>query len=143
MARERQELNYVNTFIAIADDSAATAPIVPREKKDGTSIAQVHYEMLVIQPYTHRQEDVLFASSAAVRNAAALPPHEVVALRAAFFAKPQACLRTSPLPKSHGWGLHFDAEGKAAAHAVDSAEYRQLSGDTSLHHLKAMRSKRA
>lgn len=141
--REAQDLNYVNTFIAVADDCPATMPVVPREKKAGTSIAQIHYDMLVVQPYTHRQEDILFASSAAVRNAADLPAHEKAELREAFFAKPQACLRTSPLPKSHGWGLHFDADGRAAAHAVGSADYQRLSSDPSLQQLKAMRSKRA
>jgi hypothetical protein len=39
--------------------------------------------------------------------------------RAAFYARPQACLRASPLVRSHGCGLHHDAQGRVAL--VDSA----------------------
>ena len=143
MTSPNHDLNYVNTFIAVADDCPATTAIVPPEKKTGRSMAQVQYAMLVSTPYAYRQEEVLFASSAALRAASDLAEDEEMRLREAFFAKPQACLRTSPLAKRYGWGLHFDAEGKAAAHAVDSEAYQRFSTDLVLQQLKAMRSKRA
>lgn len=60
-----------------------------------------------------------------------------------FFARPQACLRASPLPKTYGWGLHFDATGRVALYAVESPEYKRFIEDESISHLKAMRSRRA
>jgi hypothetical protein len=62
-----------------------------------------------------------------------------------LFSKPQACLRASPLPKSHGWGVHFDAKGRVAIHAVDSPEYAKLAkgGENGPVLVSAMRSKKA
>jgi hypothetical protein len=48
-----------------------------------------------------------------------------------FFSKPCACMRTSPLPKTYGWGLHFNAEGKVAVVPVGSKEYQRLKNDPS------------
>jgi len=55
----------------------------------------------------------------------------------------RACLRASPLPKTFGWGLHHDADGRITLHAVDTPEYAQLSSDASLTQLRAMRSSRS
>ena len=72
-----------------------------------------------------------------------LAPDEIAQLRSDFFAKGQPCLRASPLTKSHGWGVHFDAEGRAALVAMESDEYRRCQQDGDLTQLKAMRTKRA
>lgn len=135
--------NYVDTFITVAEDCPVTAATVPPPKKNGVSVAEAQYDMLVLHPYTFTQRDVIFTTSGAVRGNPDLPDDELARLREDFFAKGQACLRASPLPKRFGWGIHFDAEGRAAAYAVDSADYQRLSGDPSLTHLRAMRSKRA
>lgn len=142
MTRDAHDTNYVNTFISVADDCPAEIASVPPEKAGKTSVAQVHYEMLVTRPYLHRQDDVLFASSASVRGADDLDDTDRAELRQAFFAKPQACLRTSPLAKRYGWGLHFDAEGNAAAYPLETDEYQRLGADASLQQLKAMQSLR-
>ena len=71
------------------------------------------------------------------------PETELSRLRAEYFARPRACLRASPLPKTFGWGLHYDADGWITLHAVDSPEYAQLSIEPSLTQLCAMRSSRA
>ncbi len=72
------------------------------------------------------------------------PEAERAALRAHFFAKSQACLRASPLPKSYGWGLHFDGEGRVALCPMESEAYRRLvAGADGVKVLKAMRSRRA
>lgn len=65
------------------------------------------------------------------------------ARREAFFTKPQACLRSSPLAKRYGWGFHHDGQGRVALVARDSPRYRELAEDSSLTQLGAMRSRRA
>ena len=65
------------------------------------------------------------------------------AQREAFFAKSQACLRSSPLGRRYGWGIHHDAEARVALIAVESDRYKELADDASLTHVKAMRSRRA
>lgn len=126
-------MSYVDTFIAASEDCAMLGATPPAGKR---SIAEIQYAMLVEQPYRHTQEDVLFASSTSMRT-------EGTGDRAAFFAKSQACLRCSPLVKRWGWGIHFDAEGRAAAFAKDSEEYRRLNADKTLSQTRGMRSKRA
>jgi hypothetical protein len=139
ITRRADNVNYVNTFIAVADDFPVEKAAIPPGREGKTSIADVQYAMLVEHPYRHRQDDILFASSAGVRGVADLKQGELAGLREAFFAKPQACLRTSPLAKRYGWGVHFDAE---AAYPVESDDYQRLHADASLHQLTAMRSKR-
>lgn len=43
------------------------------------------------------------------------------------------------MPKTFGWGLHFDATGRITLHAVGSREYLRLSMDPPLTQLQAMR----
>jgi uncharacterized membrane protein len=62
---------------------------------------------------------------------------------AELFSRPMACMRTSPLAKSYGWGLHFNGESKVALVAIESAEYQRLSGNSAINQARAMRSKRA
>lgn len=63
--------------------------------------------------------------------------------RAAFFAKDQACLRSSPLGKRYGWGIHHDADNRVALVPFGSDAYQALAADPAVKQLKAMRSKRA
>jgi hypothetical protein len=65
------------------------------------------------------------------------------ALRDAFFAKPVACMRTSALAKTYGWGLHFDERGRVALVSAGTPEYDKLASDPRIEHTRAMRSKRA
>lgn len=62
--------------------------------------------------------------------------------REKFFAKGQACLRTSPLAKTYGWGIHHDEKGRVALIPMESEQYNRLSEDSSIQQVKAMRSKR-
>ncbi|HEY8213054.1 MAG TPA: DUF6157 family protein, partial [Methylocystis sp.] len=75
-----------------------------------------------------------------------LPPDELSAqygeLRREFFAKPRACMRTSPLPRSHGFGLHFNHDGKVALIPMESEDYVRLSQDKCFEQIYAMRSRR-
>ncbi len=65
-------------------------------------------------------------------------------LRQEFFSKPQACLRSSPLPKKYGWGLLFDHDSRVALLPMESAEYQRLvaGNDPRVTVLKALRSRR-
>lgn len=63
--------------------------------------------------------------------------------RATFFAEARACLRASPLGKRHGWGIHYDENGRIALVPLGSPQYATLAADPAVKQLKAMRSKRA
>lgn len=135
-------VGYANTFIAVAEDCHAATGEIPPERAGGPTVASTQYAMLASAPRRWTQEDVLLASSPQVRG------HDfsetaLSRLREEYFTRPRACLRASPLPKTFGWGLHYDADGRITLHAVDSAEYAQLSIDPSLTQLRAMRSSRA
>jgi len=133
---------YFDTFIAVAPDYEGEAGKVPAERAKPT-VAQMQYEMLIDAPFVHTQEDVLFDVWLARKNMESLSADEVAALREEFFSKGQACLRASPLTKTHGWGVVFDAKGRAALVSADSAEYQQHLNDPDLEVVHAMRSKRS
>jgi hypothetical protein len=141
------ELNYYRTLIAVADDCPVSQGTVPT--KPGT-VAALQYAMLAGSPQVYTQEDVLFQSWLR-RQHFATPPDDAqqAELRRAFFARPQACLRASPLPKQYGWGLLFDEQGRVALCPMESQRYRQLVAGQSagqsdgVRIVKAMRSRRA
>ncbi|WP_229054330.1 DUF6157 family protein [Aeromicrobium sp. Leaf350] len=124
--------NYLDTFIAVAPDTRAVTASEP-PPKDTPTVARIQFEMLVDAPYVHTSDDVVHASQGARRGIS----------REEFFAKGQPCLRTSPLVKTYGWGVHSDAEGRVALYAVESAEYRELAARDDLKQLQGMRSSRA
>ena len=136
-------MGYINTFIAVAEDCRATTGEVPPARAGAPTVAGVQHAMLAAAPGRWTQEDVLLASSPGVRGREDLGEAELERLREEYFATPRACLRASPLPKTYGWGLHYDAEGRVTLHAVDSAEYARLSQDPGLTQLRAMRSSRS
>jgi Family of unknown function (DUF6157) len=135
-------VNYYSTFIAVADDCDAGAGAEPPIKAKPT-IARIQFEMVMEAPYEFTSEDVIFAASGAGQAVADLTDEEQSAAKAAYYAKPQACMRTSPLPKQYGWGIHHDEQGRVALFAVGSPEYKRFAGDPELKQLKALRSKRA
>lgn len=108
------------------------------------TVATLQYDMLASNPHVLTQEDVLFESWLA-RQDVDDDRADRLRLRQEFFSKPQACLRSSPLPKQYGWGLLFDGHGRVALLPMQSAEYQRLAvpTDTGVKVLKAMRSKRA
>jgi hypothetical protein len=128
--------NYTNAFIEVAEDCKAEVGILPPEKQTKT-VARMQYEMIHDSPYQYTSDDVLFAIYAA-RNA--IDEAERDYKRAEFFSKGQPCLRSSPLGKLYGWGIHYDGESRIALYARDSEDYARLMNDGSLQHLKAMRS---
>jgi hypothetical protein len=134
-------VGYRNTFISVAADCRATTGEVPPGRCDGPTVAGTQYAMLAAAPGRWTQEDVLFASSPQARGRE-LGEAERQRLQQEYFSQPRACLRASPLPKTLGWGLHYDAEGRITLHALDSPDYARLSSDSSLTQLRALRSSR-
>lgn len=137
------DLHYYQTLIVVADDSPVTHSVVPVPRGKDKTVAVLQYELLAKSPYVHTQEDVLFNSWLQRQDLPEPSPTKVAELRAAFFAKPQACLRASPLPKKHGFGLLFDAQGRIALCPMESKEYQDLARGDRVKVLKAMRSSRA
>ena len=129
--------DYINTFIEIAEDSAAVNGEVPPTKGDAKTIASMQFDMVKNNPYKFTSDDVFFQVFADRND---LSKSEYKAARAQFFSKGQPCFRASPLTKRYGWGVHSNAEGKIALYACESAEYEKLASDKSLKVIKAMKS---
>lgn len=131
--------NYRNTFIEVSDDCPVKIGEVPPQKGTSKTAANYQFDMIAHNPYKFTSDDVLFQVYAE-RNQIAR--NEQPAARAEFFSKGQPCMRSSPLSKRYGWGIHSDAEGRIALYAVDSEAYRDLQKDKRLQHVRAMRSRR-
>lgn len=140
-------MSYTATFIQVADDCPVRSGVVPRAKGEAKSIALLQYELLSEHPYRYTHEDLVFEVHVRHKGVAVGGPDGACAetIRAELFAKSQPCLRASPLPKSYGWGIHYDGQGRIAVHAMESEAYARLSrgGDGGLTQLKAMRNRRA
>jgi hypothetical protein len=130
--------NYANTFISVADDCPVDTGGIPPDKQVPT-VARMQYDLIAGNPYRYTSDEVVFAVHAAKNG---VEPAEVEARRAAFFSKGQACLRSSPLGKRYGWGIHHDAESRVALYPRESDDYRRLSQDPALKQVKAMKSAR-
>lgn len=130
--------NYHNAFIEVAEDCPVTEAEVPPRKAEKT-IANIQYDMLIGNPYRYTSDDVIFE---AYKQKSQISDEKVPTERAHFFSRGQACLRSSPLAKRYGWGIHHDPAGKIAIYPVDSKQYGTLANDSTLKHLRAMRSTR-
>lgn len=124
--------NYFNVFISVADDCPVNRGEIP-PNKNPKSAAQITHEMVADHPYGFTSDDVVYAANGKRRNIS----------REEFFSKGQPCLRSSPLSKRYGWGIHSNAEGKIAIYPIESQEYKTLLEDPSLKQLKGIRSRRA
>ncbi|MFT4125742.1 MAG: DUF6157 family protein [Gordonia sp. (in: high G+C Gram-positive bacteria)] len=132
--------NYTGTFIQVATDCPATTAEKPPVGGRGPTIAALQYELIAAHPYEFTSDDVLFAVHLARND---IPEADRAGARKAFFAKSQAYLRSSPLGKRYGWGIHHDARGRVALVPMESDDYRDLAADPSVKQVRAMRSKRA
>ena len=131
--------NYLETFIEVADDCPIDKAEIPSSKNGEKTIAVLHYELIINNPYKYTSDDVIFATFAQKNN---LETDNLEPERDRFFSKGQACLRSSPLTKRYGWGVHSDTAGKVAIYPMESIEYQKYCSDGSLKHLKGMRTKR-
>ncbi len=131
--------NYINTFIAVAEDCPVTTAQIPPLKGDNKTVANLQFDMIMDNPYKYTSDDVIFKVHA-IRNSIGAAAQK--AEREKFFSKGQPCLRSSPLTKRYGWGVHSNAEGKVAIYAVNSPEYKKLLADKKIAHTQGMRSKK-
>ncbi|HNE30406.1 MAG: DUF6157 family protein [Saprospiraceae bacterium] len=130
--------NYYNTLIEIAEDCPAANAEEPPVKNEEKTVARLQFEMILEHPYQYSSDDVIFGIFAARNGMQGSLQTE----REQFFSRGQACMRSSPLPKRYGWGVHHNGDGKVAIYPVDSEEYRRLAADPGVKKVKAMRSKR-
>jgi Family of unknown function (DUF6157) len=130
--------NYFNTFIEIAEDCPTQSAEIPPQKGDSKSVANWQFDKIMHNPYSYTSDEVIFDIHT-IRNG--IDNNETE--KAVFFSKGQPCLRSSPLGKRYGWGIHYNEEGKMALYPAESEEYQRFAADATLKHTKAMRSKKA
>jgi len=131
--------NYENTFIEVADDSPVSMAEVPGLRSGKETVASLQYRLIHSNPYKLTSDEVLFQVYAQRKD---LTEEELQDERKKFFSKGQACMRTSPLTKRYGWGIHNDSDGKIALVARESEEYERLLRDEKIRKVKAVRSSR-
>ena len=131
--------NYYNTFIEIAEDSKVDEGVIPPQKGEKKTIANMQFEKLYEHPYEYTSDEILFGVFAERK---AFEESEMEEQRVQYFSKGQPCFRASPLTKSYGWGVHSNDDGKVALYAAGSEEYKQFINDQSIKKVRAMRSSR-
>ena len=137
-----KDFNYYNTFITVAPDSTAAAGTAPAMRGSAPTVPLIQYELLANEPYTMTQEELYYRVHLKHKG---ISDEEAEAAGTRIFdelfAKPQACMRASALPKKYGWGVHFDDQGRIALYGVETPEYTQFAaGSDKLKVLPAMRS---
>ncbi len=130
--------NYFNTLIVVAEDIKVVCGVIPSSKTSKT-IAEMQYERIIDNPYKYTSDEMLFQIYA-IRND--INESDINHEKEKFFSKGQACLRTSPLARTYGFGIHFNEVGKVAIYGVETFEYNQLLNDENIKKVKAMRTKR-
>ncbi|MDO5739047.1 MAG: DUF6157 family protein [Ornithinimicrobium sp.] len=129
--------NYVNTLITVAPDTKAVEATQPPAGKG--SVAELQFEMMHGHDYEFTSDDVIFSVFADRRSIAA---DDRKPAREEFFSKGQACLRTSPLAKTYGWGIHADAHSRVALVPMGTDRYDSLMNDDTTVKRAAMKSSR-
>ena len=129
--------NYINTFIEVAEDTKVNQGTKPNPKGKTQTIAGMQYELIAENPYQYTSDDILFQIFADRND---LIKSAFKEARQGFFSKGQPCFRTSPLAKSHGFGIHHDSRGKVALYGMETKEYQEFLTDKKVKKIKAMRS---
>jgi hypothetical protein len=137
--RPVDRVDYVATFIAVAEDCRATTGVAPPNKPENPSVAARTYRMIAEHPYDYTSGDVIFTVFA---DRTGIPEEDRAAARLEFYATPRACLRSSDLGKRYGWGVHADVEGRLACYGVETPKYAELASSATLTLTRAMRSTR-
>lgn len=130
---------YFDTLIEPAEDTKAVSGTTPPSKGNKRTIAEMQYEIMSKYPYKFTSDDVLFQIYADRHD---LAKSEYKNARDQFFSKGQACLRTSPLAKTYGFGIHCDSEGRVALYGMETEKFQSLQSDRKIKKVKAMRSSR-
>lgn len=101
---------------------------IPATRVGKKTVTQLQFDMVDRNPYQYTSDDVLFATQA-IRNS--FSPDDQLE-RENFFSKGRTCFRASALPKTHGWGIHFNEDGKMALYAINFGKYQSFIDDNSL-----------
>jgi len=131
--------NYFNTFIEVAGDCPATRGTIPPGAAGSETIASCQFRMIRENPYRFTSDEVIFRTWADRQNPEVEDKEEA---RVRFFSKGQPCLRSSPLVKRYGWGIHSDQEGKVALFGVETDDYLKILNDSKIIKIKGMRTTR-
>jgi hypothetical protein len=128
--------NYTATLITPAPDCPALDATPP--PKPGT-VADLQFRNLASAPGALTSDDLIWSvtcrrSGVDARDGAA---------RAAFFARPMACLRASPLVKTYGWALFHDAEARVSLVDPGTPRFAALIADPAIAKVPGLRSRRA
>ncbi len=135
---KKHTTNYFDTFIEAAADTKAQKGLIPPIKATRT-VAERQYELILKNPYTYTSDDILFQIFADRND---LPETAYPEASEQFFSKGQPCLRTSPLTKTYGFGIHCNNEGKIALYGIETAIYQKFLNDPLIKKVKAMKSGR-
>jgi hypothetical protein len=84
---------------------------VPTKKNGEYTIATIQYETIINNPYKYTSDDVIFHTYT-VKNK--ISKKDESKERGNFFSRGQPCMRSSPLTKRYGWGVHSNRDGKIA-----------------------------
>jgi hypothetical protein len=128
--------NYFDTFIEVAEDTKVFCSTKP-PTKDKKTVAEMQYDLITKNPYGYTSDDIFFHVFADRND---LIEAEYKQAREQFFSKGQPCLRTSPLTKTYGFGIHCDNNGKVALYGMETEEYQNFMADTKIRKAKAMKS---
>lgn len=129
--------NYFYTLITVAEDCKALKGEMPPVKIDKLTVANLQFDRLIKHPNKINSDDLIF-DIFAERNE--ILEDDIESERTKFYSKGQACLRTSPLAKTYGWGIYYDHEGKIRLIDSASEEYEKMLKDDKIKKLPAMRS---
>ncbi|MBD0383017.1 hypothetical protein ICC18_23175 [Paenibacillus sp. WST5] len=120
-------MKITDSFVQVSPDCPVERGIEPTTKKEGKTAHMIQYELLSQHPYMFTLEDLIYEVHIRHKQ---IPDTEVDArgeeIRAELFQKSHPCMRASMLPKKHGWGVHYNEEGKIALYAMESEEYQQF-----------------
>ena len=122
--------NYHDTLITASPDTPVTVGTIPEKPE---TVAGAQHALLAGEPHAMTSDDLLHAAHLARGGDKD---------RDTFFAKPQACLRASPLVKQFGWGVHHDGEGRIALVGMESEDYARLLADPAVKKAPGMRRSR-
>ncbi len=133
---KKHTTNYVDTFIEVSEDTKASKGMGPISKSHKKTIAEIQFNLLAKNPYKFTSDDIIFQTFAEKND---LPISQYKKAREQFFLKGQPCLRTSPLTKTYGFGIHNNYDGKIALYGMETEEYQNLIIDKKIKKIKALR----
>lgn len=136
-------VDYVNTFILVADDTSASHGAAPPIREPNPSIPARQFAIIYAHPYRYTSGDVIFEVYA---DRTGIPQSRRKAAREEYFSKGRPCLRASDLGKKYGWGIRCDGQGQLALIGMETPEYsafvERATANADLTIVKAMRSRR-